>query len=97
MPVLGLDQRIVCSARPAMTKITGVAGLEGFLVERCKVPVYSLSVQRVGDSTVLPFHRYSIYYLAGPAVSLFLHPLPLLLFLPDPSSLSVVYLRYWSP
>lgn len=60
LPVLEPRQRMASCARPPMTKITGVAGLEGFLVEQCKVPVYSLSVQCVGDSTVLPFHRYSV-------------------------------------
>jgi hypothetical protein len=51
LTVLDPSQRITGCARPPMTKITAVAGLEGFLVERCKVPVYSLSVQCVGDST----------------------------------------------
>lgn len=44
-------QRMAGRASPPMTKITAMAGLEGFWVERCKVPVYSLSVQCVGDST----------------------------------------------
>lgn len=51
LPVLDPSQRMAVGARPPMTKITAMAGLEGFLVEQCKVPVYSLSVQCVGDST----------------------------------------------
>ena len=80
LPVLDPSQRMSGRAKPPITKITVMAGLEGFLVERCKVPVYSLSVQCVGDSTdmwtVLPFHRYIIR--DAPAISFSLHPLQFL-------------------
>lgn len=52
LPVADPGQRMTGCARPPMTKNTAMAGLEGFLVERCKVPLYSLSVQCVGDSTI---------------------------------------------
>jgi len=91
-------QRIAGCARPPMTKITAVAGLEGFLVERCKVPVYSLSVQCVGDSTDSAPIPPLIAILSGCACRVSLSsssPAPALP--TNPSSLSVVFLRYRSP
>lgn len=91
-------QRIAGCARPSMTKNTAAAGLEGFLVERCKVPVYSLSVRCVGDSTDSASIPPLIAILSGSAGQISLStssPAPASS--PDPSSLSVVFLRYWSP
>lgn len=53
MPVLKPRERIACCAKLSMTKITGVEGLEGILISdgAMQVPVCSLSVQCVGDST----------------------------------------------
>lgn len=87
VPVLGPRQRMMNGARPPMTKITGVAGLEGFWWSDARSRFIRLACSALGiQQTVHPFHRYSLYYLPVPAVSLLPHPLPLLLFLPDPSS-----------
>jgi hypothetical protein len=51
-------QRIACCARPPMTKVTAVAGLEGFLVEHARSRFIRLACSALGiQQTVLPFHR----------------------------------------
>lgn len=90
-------QRIAGCARPPMTKITAVAGLEGFLMERCKVPVYSLSVQCWGFNRRC-FHSTANRYIIWqglPCHSFFI--LSRSYSLTSPLFLSVVFLRYWSP
>ena len=100
VPVLKPRQRIVCCAKLSMTKITGMEGLEGILMEPCRsrsvrLVCSALGIQQTVNASIPPL----LAILSGGAC-------PCLSFLilsrscfhhPNPSSLSVVFLRYWSP